>query len=166
MIEEISYQDLYPNIRNGDLLVWSKRKFKTIQDILPFIVRSATMSDYNHVALAFNLHHRNGLIEAEIPFVRVIPLGKRKPFYHIPMGIEWDTNKSNYLLDKLGEDYSVWQAITGYFGNIKQDNKWQCVELARDFYVNQCGIDLPKDYTPSKFVENILMLDKTMKLVV
>ena len=71
------------------------------------------------------------------------------------MNVDWNDDSLNFLLSKVGEEYSVLDAIRGYFGKPSDDNKWQCVELADAFYRNY-GIDVGDVYTPSTLVEAIL----------
>jgi hypothetical protein len=152
-----SYHKYKGNIKSGDLLVWSTRKWKGLSSIFPFLVRFFTMSDYNHMGIALVLNSDLiFIIEADVPHVMVTPLKNEIPFYHIPMGIEWEQRYTEFLLSKVGEKYSVWQAIISYFTIPKRDDKWICTELVLDFYEYVKGEKISEKYTPSVVVKDIL----------
>lgn len=155
-MDKPQYTNYRDTIRSGDLLIWSKGTNSFVGNILLFIIRLFTMSEYTHVGIAWKIGNRLFVIEANMPSVRIIPLSSFSKFYHIPMGIEWTNDIESYLLDKIGEPYSIKGAITGYFGSINNtDGNWQCAELANMFY-KSIGIDYGDAYTPSKLVKAIL----------
>jgi len=151
----MKYDEHRDNIKSGDLLVWSTRKIETFSDILDYIVRTFTMSEYNHVGIAWSTGDRKMVIEAVPPKVRIYPLSRKSAFYHIPMNIQWEENYERYLLEKIGDNYSIMEAVLSYFSRPKENNYWQCAELSSNFYM-KTGIDLKEGYTPSKIVNLLL----------
>lgn len=147
-----SYDETRLNIQSGDLLAWSTRGCKSMRDLQLNIVRAFTRSEYDHVAIAWVVGGRVFVIEATPPLVRIYPLAKLTPFYHVPMDIAWKPEYDEYLLAKVGEKYSVWQAIVSYFTKPRVDREWQCAELVVDFWDN-IGLCLECDITPSGVVE-------------
>lgn len=151
-----TYQDKRSEIRSGDLLAWSVSSLRGIDNVAPNVIRLFTRSEYNHVGIAWVVGDRVFVIEATPPMVRIFPLAKLVPFYHIPMEIEWKPDYENYLLSKVGDKYSIWQAIRSYFGKPDKDDRWQCAEFAASFYdLVKSGVVFDK-ITPAGVVEAIL----------
>lgn len=142
-------------IKSGDLLVWGSSSSNRQSGFFTTLIRLMTMSEYSHVGIAYVETGRPLVFEAVIPYVRLYPLRIDRPFYHIPMNVDWNDESLNFLLSKVGEEYSVFDAIRGYFGKPAEDNKWQCVELAEAFY-KTFGLTFGETYTPSTFVEAVL----------
>lgn len=152
MAEYVPYRK---HVRSGDLLAWSTSKTASLGDLMVKAIRVFTMSEYNHVGIAWRMGDRLMVIEAVPPEVRIYPLSKLTPFYHVDMDIDWKSEYDDLLLDYVGLEYSTWQALISYFRKPDVDNKLQCVELALDFYKN-AGIELVCDYTPAGIVEACL----------
>lgn len=160
------YSDVENTIQSGDLLAWSTKGIKQPIDIICHIVRIFTKSEYDHVGIAWKIGGRLFVIDAVPPTVRIFPLEKKLPFYHIPMNVEWNPKAESLLLSKIGDKYSVWQAFLSYFKKPNEDNQWQCAELVNDFY-KSVGINLEDAFTPTAVVSKAL--EKTqngMRLVV
>ena len=153
------YLDEREKIQSGDLLIWSQEKLETLSDLIPYIVRFFTMSDYNHVGIAWKVEGRLFVIEATLPEIRIHPVSKRRPFYYIPMGVKMDDKGLNYLLNLIGKDYSIRQAVLALFGKSLKD-EYICTELAKEFY-NLYGVDVGEDLTPGGMVHNILSIHDT-----
>ncbi len=151
----MKYSEYKDKIKSGDLLVWGSTSSGQQTGLLTKIIRLMTMSEYSHVGIAYVDTGRPLVFEAVIPHVRLYPLRINEPFYHIPIDVNWNDGSLNFLLSKVGQEYSVLDAIRGYFGKPNVDNKWQCVELADAFYKNS-GMDFGDVYTPSTLVEAVL----------
>lgn len=136
----------------GDLVVWSTRGIKSMRDLQLQIVRFATRSEYDHVGIVVEMNQRLFVVEATPPQVRIYPLSKMLPLYHLPLNLPVKQIDVDYLFSRIGEEYSVWQAFVSYFTKPKSDNQWQCVEFCHDWYTQCFGMDLEHDYTPSGFV--------------
>jgi hypothetical protein len=96
------------------------------------------------------------VIEATMPQVRIIPVSDKEEFYHIPLDIEWKKDYEVFLLDKIGLDYSIFDAVNAFLGKcLEKDDRWQCAELANEFY-RSIGIELGNAYTPGDLVESVL----------
>lgn len=152
-----TYGDFRDDIKSGDLLAWSYEKFKGMNDIIPFTVRLFTQSEFYHVGIAWVVGGRVFVIDAMPPKVRIYPLSKKVPFYHMPMNMEWQDKNEEFLLTKVGEDYSYFQAMRAIFGAPSEDNMWQCAELANRFY-RYSGIELGDGYTPSDVVREAMKI--------
>jgi len=155
-MEHVEYPDKRSDIKSGDLLVWSNYSNSTVNYILLSIVRYFTMSEYAHVGIAMWDKGRLYVVEAVYPKITANILSESDSFYHIPMKVEWKEEYYQYLKNKIGERYSFIEVFRSYFNIKLKDNKqWQCVELANKFY-KLTGYYLGEEYTPSKFVNNIL----------
>jgi len=153
-----------PAIKSGDVLVFSKTKIDSLAGLFGFIVRFFTMSEFSHVGIAWVNNGEYSIVEAQIPEVRMSPLGSKGSFYYIPMDLDLDPNELQILLDKVGEKYSMWEAIKAYFRRNKvDDDQWICVDLLQYFY-NKLGIDIGDNHTPSDIVNHLLQ-DKHKVLI-
>ena len=151
------YYSYRRKIKSGDLLVWNKGAGNLLDTVSLFLIKLFTLSEYVHVGIAWRVAGRLFVIEATMGGVRITPLSKRAEFFHLPMGIKWLKSYDSFLLDKVGNSYSIMSVIKGYLGlyvNTK-DAKWQCVELANSFY-KYTGIDFNDIFTPAKLVTAIL----------
>lgn len=146
-------------IKSGDILAWTNKKWDTFADVLVQGIRIATRSEYSHVGIAWVVGDRVMVVEAVPPLVRIYPLSKLLPFYHVELDIKWSPYFDEKLLAHVGEKYSILQAMESFFTKPPSDNKWQCVELADDFY-RSIGINLGSDFTPSSLIESILKISK------
>ena len=155
-MNKLKYSEYKKNIKSGDLLVWNKGEESFKSKLVLFIIRLFTLSEYSHVGIAWKVSDRLFIIEATIPRVRIVPLSNQDGFYHIPMKIKWKKAYTDYLLSRVGERYSLREAILGYLGKTTPDDRhWQCAELANTFYKN-VGTDFGDANTPSKLVKAIL----------
>ena len=157
------YAQYRDKIKSGDLLIWSTRKVETLSDFLDIIVRLFTLSEYNHVGLAWDIGGRKFVVEAVPPKVRIFPLSRKGNFYHIPMNINWTYELEEYLLSYVGDSYSIPEAIQSYFSRPESNQYWQCAELVSDFYIKAGYPDLIKGFTPAKLV-NLLITDHNRSL--
>jgi len=143
-------------IKSGDLLIWYDNYSTWYNNILLYIVRLFTRSEYGHVGVAWVICDRVFVIEATMPVIRIMPVTLDRPFYRIAMNIDWNKEYESFLIEKVGLDYSLLDAIRAYFGKtLADDDKWQCAELALAFY-KLTGINLNNEYTPSELVKALL----------
>lgn len=162
----MDYKEYHSNIKSGDLLVFSATKIRTTYDLLSYIVRLFTMSEYNHIGIAWVIGDRNLIVEAQVPEVKISPLKKLGSFYHIPMDVDFTDEALEILLDKVGQKYSYLEAIRAYFKkNDHNNDEWICVDYVKYFY-ESIGIDIGDVHTPSDVVTNIVKsLGKTLLYV-
>lgn len=160
----MEYFTFRSQIKSGDLLIWSTHQEKGFKRIVNNIIRIFTMSEYSHVGIAWVINDRIFVIEAVRPVVRIYPLSKLIPFYCVQMDIDVNSINIDYLLSRVGEPYSLLQAIGSYFGKPKADKEWQCAELCSSFY-SKCGIVLKNSWTPSTLVEAVLKIDDKKELL-
>lgn len=142
-------------IKSGDILVWTSRGWGNLANITAQAIRLMTRSEYCHVGVAWEIGGRMMVVEAVQPLVRIYPLSKLLPCYHLKMDIQWQSSFDEILMERVGDPYSVWQAIISYFGSPVNDEKWQCVELANYIY-KRIGVPMAEVYTPTAFVEEAL----------
>lgn len=157
--------NLRSKIRSGDLLAWSQDPNKNgkIFRFLP-IVRFLTASDFGHVGIAYVKEDGVYVYEATMPEVKLRKIDDSETFYCCSMKFEWSDSAKEWLDDKLGCKYSVLDGIRAYLGIVtKRDDRWQCAELARDFYCEN-GIDLNCHPTPTAVV-NEAMFQRSATLV-
>lgn len=143
------------HIKTGDLLAWSDSSVGGASKTIGKLIRLFTMSEYCHVAIAWVIGKRIFVIEAVPPGIRIYPLSKLLPCYHIGMNLDVRDEDVEFLLSHVGEDYSRLQAILSYFRAPSEDNEWQCVEFSRKFY-ERFGLEFSDAWTPSEFVKSIL----------
>lgn len=169
----VEYNHHIANIKTGDLLAWSVRKWESKADITSQIIRLAIRSEYCHVGIALVIAGRTFVVEAVPPAVRMYPLYKLLPFYHLAIPERGYFNNEAYrldffqediianrpsaeefLLDLIGDEYSNLQAFLSAFTKPKKDKLWQCAELVNYFY-KEMGLDIGDIYIPSDIVEAI-----------
>lgn len=148
-------------IKSGDLLIWKKSKKSLISSWAIELIRFFTRSDFAHVGIAWVMDGRVFVVEATQPVVRLTIVKDNDEFYHAPMVIEWSDTSEEYLIDKIGLKYSVFDAIRAFLGKtLDNDRRYQCAELANEFYKTH-GIELGDAFTPSELVEAVLRLQTT-----
>ncbi len=80
----MKYSELRDTIKTGDLLAWSEGgDWKSWRNIQLNLVRMGTMSDYNHVGVAYVVGGRVFVVESVVPYVRIYPLSRLLPFFYI-----------------------------------------------------------------------------------
>lgn len=79
------------------------------------------------------------ILEAVVPAIRIFPLSKLAPFYWISTNTILDEEAA---LSRVGEPYSKWEAVRGFFGKTKKDGSWQCAEFVRDI-LGMDGVSTP-----------------------
>lgn len=160
----MNYQDARPYIKSGDLLAWSHKTWLSWYDIKIQIVRFFTRSEFCHLGTAWVVGDRVFVIEAVIPLVRIYPLSKLGDFYWIPMSAGWSRETECLALSKVGHRYSTWDAIKAPFTKLKNDDVWECAELASRIALSD-NINLGTTYVPTDVVEQALGLGKPLYLV-
>jgi len=154
----MSYTNIRPKIKSGDVLAWSHKGWGTWYDIQMQIIRMSTRSEFNHVGIAWVVSNRVFIIEAVYPKVRIYPLSKELPFYWLPTGGDWWTEVEEFALSKVGEEYSKIDAIKAFFNQIKpgSNNVWQCAELINIILQRGSVFDRHVTSTPTAIVEELM----------
>lgn len=166
MADSILYRDVRDQIKTGDLLIWKKDRVKFLSNLFLTLVRLFTRSEFAHTAIAWRVRDRLFVIEATMPQVRIYPVSNFDEFYHIPMNLDPTEEHLDYLLGKVGLNYSLKHAVWGYLGfKLDDSDEWQCAELATRFY-NRLGLNLDDTWTPTKLVNAVLNSgEKSVRLV-
>lgn len=151
----MKYEVFRENIKSGDVLAWTHKGIKSWTDFEVFVVRLMQRSEYSHVGVAWVFGGRVFILEAVGSGIRIMPLSKEVPCFHLDTKVEWTPEVEEYALSKIGEKYSKWEAIRGFFGKAKDDNKWQCAEYTKKI-LSKAGIDLDCRATPSGVVDALL----------
>jgi hypothetical protein len=134
----MNYEQFRGQINSGDVLVWTHRGWGSWYDIQLQLIKMATRSEYCHVGVAWVVGGRVFIVEAVVPKVRIYPLSKEVPFYHIPCGDDyWNDSVEEYALSKIGEEYSKLEAIKGGINTLRtgENDFWQCSELVNSILV-------------------------------
>jgi len=114
------------------------------------------MSEYSHVGIAYKVGERLYILEAQVPEVRITPMGNEGGYYLLPMNVNVSNTVIDSLLDKVGEEYSIMEAIRSYFGfNNFDDNKWICTEYVK-YYLDMVNINIGAIKTPSDVVKSLM----------
>lgn len=125
----MKYQDLRNNIKTGDVLAFTHKSWKSWYDIKVQLVRFFTQSEYSHVGLVWCANDRVFVMESVTGGVRIIPLSKCLPCYHLNMP-ELTQEQVELAFSVMGEPYSQWEAIQAFFGREnRKDSKWECAEF-------------------------------------
>ena len=175
----VAFSQQEKRFKTGDLLAWSVRGWGNTTDAVSQVIRAVLRSEYCHVGNALVIDGMAFVVEALPPAIRLYPLDKLTPFYHIqiptegiykyqPYALDYENelfsaskrSAQRFLLDVIGEEYSRIQAVMSLFDTPPRDNKWQCAELANAFY-REMGLDLGETYTPSAIVEAALNIIDT-----
>jgi hypothetical protein len=155
-----NYEDYRSKIKSGDVIAFSNSDWD-LKTIASQIIRIATRSEYNHVGLVFKISGRLMLVEAVVPYVRMVPLSDyvEKGFYVLHMKTPPSKAETEFAMSLVGKQkYSVWQAVKAFFKQLKigDDEFWQCAELvitARRL----SGVNLGDVATPSRIVKESLL---------
>lgn len=151
----MEYVKLRNSIKTGDVFAWSHRAgwFSSWYNFKINFVRLWTRSEYSHVAVAVRLAGRVFVLESVTGGIRLIPLSKLLPCYHLKFqGMDLDR-----AMSVCGEPYSEFEAMLGAFdGNDSSDGKWQCSEFVK--WVHQ----LPCKATPADVVNYVLSQGASM----
>lgn len=133
----MKYSELRNTIKTGDILIWSSGgKWDSWRNIQLNLVKMMTMSTFNHIALAYVIGGRVFVIEAVVPYIRIFPLSRELPCYYIKTNFNFTEYNEEFMLSKIGLEYSKWEAIKALFtSNTNNPNKYQCAKL-----VNECLI--------------------------
>lgn len=155
-------------IRSGDLLAWSHRGWGSWYDVQIQLVRTFTQSEYCHVGVAYVVKDRVCVFEAVGAGVRIFPLSRLLPFYHVPLQLSWNKSAEDFVWAHLGDKYSKLQAIAAYLGKLQLavDDVWQCCELEMELHA-LLGLVVPGKATPSSVMHAVQgMTGAPLKLVV
>jgi hypothetical protein len=161
-MKKVSFSGWKENIQPGDLLLWGASDISKWKNTVLSFIRLMTWSKFGHVGIAA----RKGggpvcIVEAVIPEVRITELQYTGRFYHIPMHLNWSPEAEIFIFDKVGLGYSMMDAVRAYLGvTLENDHKWQCAELAHDFY-QILNVDLGNAYTPKAIAKNAVELRAT-----
>ena len=148
----------FKGIETGDLLVWDTTGLRSKRDLQLQLVRTFTRSEYTHVGIAYRTKDEVFVVEATPPSVRLFPLRKLLPVYHVDLHLKLNDDHLDYLFRYIGEDYSLIDVVMTAFGKPKKDRKWHCAELCKDFYEEVMRIDLGDDYTPSGVLKRLMSI--------
>jgi hypothetical protein len=154
----MDYNEARPQIVSGDVIAFSHEGWKSWSDIESQIVRMATRSEFSHVGVAWVVAGRVMILEAVVPMIRIFPLSKLTPFYWMPLNKGMSNDVEEYALSRIGEEYSKWEAIRGFFGKTSDNGKWQCAELTMDI-LQRLAVHLPGFATPTNIVHDIMDLN-------
>lgn len=151
----MTYTEVRPTIKSGELLAWSHRGWKTWHCIQIQMVRFFTQSEYSHVGIAWVVGGRVLVLEAVQPKVRIYPLSSLGDFYLLRGFIPWSNDIEEIALSQVGKEYSKIEAIASFF-NKSINTKWQCAKYVQ--HIAECaGRKLFGRATPSSVVQNALM---------
>lgn len=157
MTDSCSIENKRSRVKSGDLLAWSSdQSDKGFNFFLP-LVRFMTASEFGHVGIAHVVGDEVHVFEATHPALRRRLIPKGESFYCCSMNVDWTEEHTKWFWDKLGCEYSYSDAIRAYLGlTVKDDDRWQCAELAQEFY-KFCGISLNGRPTPTEIVDRALL---------
>lgn len=160
----MDYRTARPQITSGDIIAFTHSGWGSWADIESQIVRIATRSEYSHVGVTWVTGGRVFILEAVVPEIRIFPLRKLVPFYWVPMYSPLSRPTERYALSRVGQEYSKWEAVKGFFGSTRLDQKWQCAEYVRMVLsVNKSMA--PGKNTPTAIVQDALKQGRTLHWV-
>lgn len=137
------------DIQSGDLIAWDYYPYSSISDKLIKGIAKVTGAPFGHVGVAWKLEYQGRqelmVVEATIPRVQCVWMGNQKNFCFMPMDIVPDHKATDFLLSKVGLEYSLMDAYRSFVGQVvEDDDRYQCAELVSEFY-DTCGLDLDTD---------------------
>lgn len=154
----MKYSECRLLIESGDVLAWSEGGPPTSwRNIQLSLVKMGTMSQFNHVGMAYVLAGRVFVIEAVVPIIRIYPLSKEVPFYFVKTPFRLGLEHEEKLLQRVGLPYSKWEAIKSAFSKDTDGmSVWECAKL-----VNQTLIDFDPGFqdihdTPGSTIEYLM----------
>jgi hypothetical protein len=147
----MSYENQRHNIKTGDIIAWSEGGFSSFKLLQLLLIRMFTLSEYNHVGVAWVVGDRVMVVDAVVPKIRLRELSTGLPFYHITTDI---IPSDEVLLAQIGKPYSKWEAIKAFFHRVTPgDNSvWQCAELV-NWILNKADPTWNINSTPTAVVE-------------
>lgn len=154
----MKYTDIRSKIQTGDVLAWSEGgKWNSWRNFQLNLVKMGTMSQYNHVGIAYVLAGRVFVVEAVVPLIRIFPLSQLLPFYYIRTDFRLNEEQEATLMSYVGLPYSKWEAIKSAFTKDTNGQKvWQCSKLVNQVLkVFDNGFDDLYD-TPQATVEYLM----------
>ena len=153
----MNYTAARTQIRTGDLLFWSGGSWKNLHDIQVLAVRVFDTTEYSHVGFAWVVLGRVFVIHAIGRGVSIDPLSTQGSFYWIPMGIDYPDAALEQGFARVGEKYSKWDAILGFFKRLKigENTAWQCAEFVIWLW-QLAGVHMSDTATPSAIVADAL----------
>lgn len=154
----MKYKEARPMIKSGDIIAFSH------MDLASQVIRAATRSQYSHVGIAWSVAGRLMILEAVNPMIRIYPLSMLLPFYWVSIDIDLNSSAEEFALSRVGERYSVSEAVLGFLGMNKADNKWQCAEYVKSV-LDAANYNLPGNATPSDVVTEALNKDGDIYIV-
>lgn len=152
------YENARSLMRSGDIIAFRH------DNLASRIVRAATGSDYSHVGVVWPVAGRVMILEAVIPKIRIFPLSKLLPFYWVSLDTPLTNEAEEYALSRVGEEYSVMEAIRGYFGFTEVNHKWQCAEYVKAV-LNNSLLRFYGNDTPSILVNEALQKEGILTMV-
>lgn len=149
----MKYSDIRAEIKSGDVLAWTNRKWGSWYDFQIQMVRVGTQSEYCHVGVACIIGGRVFILESVGSGVRMFPLSLEVPFFWIPTNMKWTEEVLELALSKMGQKYSRLDGIKSLWQKIKPgtDEQWQCAEYVR-FILQNAGINIDCRNTPAEVV--------------
>ncbi len=166
----MKYSDYRNKIQKGDVLAWSHKGLHSWYDFKVQVVRAVTRSEYSHVGFAWPIAGRVFILEAVMPKIRIYPLSKELPFYHVPLGGDWWTDEiEETALGLIGDCYSQTDAIKAFLGmsSVGANNVWQCAEYVA-YLLIKGGLILNSDLNypdPSNVVEALQQTGRPIYLI-
>lgn len=152
----LTYSGIRDQIRSGDLVALTHKKWGSWYDLQVQLVRTFTQSEYCHVGMLLVFGGRVWVLESVRPVVRMVPLSTIAvdDFYWIPLNAPISDAELEAALADVGiAQYSRWQAFLAGIRWLKigADRIWECAEwvIAKRA---MSGVDLGSEATPSAVV--------------
>jgi uncharacterized protein YycO len=164
----VKYDAARELMATGDLLAWSHRPWHSWYDFQIQMVRMFTQSEYSHVGVAWVTEGRVFVIEAVSRGVCITPLSNTGEFYWVPCQHEAKNMTIDWLMQQVGKPYkNKLQMVMDFFTGkpTKQVDRFQCSELANEFYSNS-GLFLNAENTPSSIVNAALRMWNTSLVLI
>jgi len=154
----MDYAAARPQIRTGDLLAFSGGSLRSLKDAQVLAIRIVDWTPYTHVGIAWVVCGRVFIIHAIGRGVSIEPLSNQGSFYWLPLGLQIEEAALEPAFARIGEHYSKWQAILGFFRRLKigADRAWQCAEWVIWFYRQVGHPLLAAEAKPSSVVQSAL----------
>lgn len=150
----MTYDQIRPLIKTGDLLAFSHQSRGSWHDFQMHMVRKATESEFSHVGLAYVIYDRVFILEAVSSGVRMFPLSRALPFYLVSNPKELSNAALEWAFQNIGNKYeSKWRMLLDHFIDIdlKTNHRFQCAEYVNNILAFN-GQEMTRVDTPSAII--------------
>lgn len=146
------------DIQSGDLLAWKTDTRSGLSRAFLKVIRWVTRKKLAHTGIALRMNGELFVLEATMPFVRLLPIRDDETFYWVKTDVTLNQDSWNFAMEVIGLLYSLRDSIASIFGWTVEDNDiWQCVEICQEMLLLS-GLTVDSRLIPGEFVDEVSRL--------